>query len=454
MTTLDKKWKILIGAGLAVLLIGIDFSVVNTALTVIRNDIGASTSQLQWMMSGYGILFAAMLTVLGRIGDIKGRRKALYVGVIGFGLSSLGAGLSGSALFLIIMRMLQGLFSALLYPAAVSVTAAAFSKEQQGRAMGIFGSFFGIGFAVGPVLGSFITGLLSWRWVFFINVPIVIISLLICLPVVAEKKHPDVTHIDWFGVLSLMIFLLGITFFFNEGPRYGWDSHLTIGILVVSLISLVVFCVIEKYAEIPLIPIRLFRNKTFVMGVLIYLATISLSWSVMFIMPIYIQHQLGFSIETAGVLLVTMTVMTMIMPSVGGRLLDKGNKYFVRHVPMLCSIFGLFVYTLLGGSGPVWLLIVGLVLFGSAWGLSNGMTVPLALSGLKNANDHGLVAGVAATLANVFGLPIFTLDILLLRHGEKTSFMHGLHYACYLLLLVSVILWLAMLYVTTRKNKA
>lgn len=449
----DRKWQILFGTALSVLLIGVDFGIVNTSLAAIGNEFGASTSQLQWMMAGYGIFFTAMLIALGRVGDIKGRRKALYVGIIGFGLASLGAGLAASPIFLIIMRMLQGLFSAVLYPAAVAITVCAFPKEQQGRAMGIFGSFFGVGFALGPVLGSFITTLLSWRWIFFVNIPVVVTSLLICLPVICESKHPEVKRVDWPGAFSLIIFLLAITFLFNEGPIYGWSSAVVIIALGASLVFPIIFYYIEKNADYPLIPIKALKNKGFLLGVLIYFSTISLAWSVMFLMPLYLHHQLGFSIGITGALLLAMTLMTMLMPSVGGLLLDKGNKLWVSHVPMLLSITSMIIYAFLNASGPIWLVIIGFILFGAAWGLSNGMSVPLALSDLKDSHDHGLIAGVAATLANAFGIPLFTLGILFFRYGQNTSFIQGMHYTCYLLLLVSVVMWIIMLFVTISKKK-
>src|SRR3990167_1347114 len=216
-----KKWLVLIGVSLAAIIIPIDYTIVNTCLALIQNDLKMNISELQWLLTGFGITFCALLTVMGRLADILGRRKLNYIGCIGFGLVSLGAGLSHSAAMLITMRILQGAFGAIMFPSGSAIIADAFPNEQQGKVLGMYGACMGIGLAIGPVLGGLITTWLNWRWIFFINITIVLISLIICLPILRESKHITKTTVDWLGMIFLITFLASLVFAISMGGKCG-----------------------------------------------------------------------------------------------------------------------------------------------------------------------------------------------------------------------------------------
>ena len=244
--TNTNKWWVLIGTGIAAIIVGIDFTVVNTSLANIQHDLNMGISQLQWIMAGFGITFCALLVAMGRLGDITGRRKILYFGIIGFGLALLGAGFSTTPHFLIAMRVLQGVCGAAIFPCGMAITANAFPQEEQGRALGIYGSIVGIGLAFGPVLGSIIVTLLNWRWIFFINIPVVIVSLLICFVNVQESKMSDHASVDWSGAGLVIIFLGALSFAINEGSNFGWFSPVIIIAMLIAIVGFIGLIFVEK----------------------------------------------------------------------------------------------------------------------------------------------------------------------------------------------------------------
>lgn len=454
MNAIDKKWWVLIGTSMAMMMVTVDFTIVNTSLANIQRDFQASVIQLQWVMAGFGILFSTMVITMGRLCDIKGRRKFLYSGIIGFALASLGAGLSTSIQFLIAMRILQGLCGAAIFPSGMAITSAAFPQEQQGKALGIYGSVIGIGLAVGPVLGSLIITFLSWRWIFFINLPVVALTLIICFPTVSESKHPHAMKVDWFGVIGITLFLSALVFAITEGPYYGWLSPIILGGFLISLLALISFIITERRTNNPVLPAQLFINRGCLLGSAVYFATISMNWAVLFIIPLYLHNQLDLTTGKVGLLLFPMTIMTVIVPFISGHWLDKHNPMSIIHLPFVLSIVSVFLFTFFNPHGPIWLIVVAFILYGSAWGIANGITIPIALSQLPNAHDHGLVSGGVVTLMNVFGVMIFPMVVLMLHYGQKVSFIHGFRMACFALLIVPVFFWIMTIIVLISKKRS
>lgn len=448
----EKKWWALIATGLTNLLITVDFTIVNTSLGPIEKTFHANVDILQWLLSGFGITFCALMIAAGRLGDLLGRRKILYIGAIGFGLASLGAGFAHSIHFLIAMRIVQGFFGAALLPCGMAITADAFPEHQRGRALSIYGSLIGIGLAIGPLLGSIIVSLLNWRWIFFVNIPIIFISLIIAFFVIRESRHPEDSKIDWLGVVFLVTFLATLTFGINQGGVYGWDSKFIMLDFSACILSLIALIITEKNITTPLLPMHLFKNDGFVLGVLIYIVTIALAWVVLFLMPLYLHQVLGFNTAKVGVFLAFLTMMTVITPPVSGYLFDKKSKMLVSHSAFLFTTLSLLLFLFLNVTGPVWLIIVSFILFGSSWGMGNGIGLPAVLSSLKNTNDAGTVAGAASTALNMFGVIALTIGTSLFHYKQTAlitnnvsaalAFMGSLHFVMFLLLVTAALLWL------------
>lgn len=450
-----KNW-VLFGTALAAMLVAIDITIVNTTLPEIKHDLHASLSELQWIIAGFGLVFSSLLVVMGRIADLIGRRKILYLGIIGFVLSSLGAGLSTSGIFLITMRILQGFFGAALFPAGMAITASAFPKPEQGRILSIYGSVLGIGLAFGPLIGSAVIDFLSWRWIFFINIPVALISLIVCFLSIRETEPITNTKVDWLGAVLITIFLASLIFAITEGGYYGWTSPLIISIAIISILSLIGFLIKEKKSKMPLIPIGLFLNSGFLLGLIVYMVAVALAWSILFLAPLYLHTILGFPTKIVGLILFPMTIMTVFAPMVAGYFYDKKSKLLVIQIVFFLSAFSLFLFTLFSFNTSLALVLAAFILFGTAWGMGNGIATPLSLSKLPSSENAGLVVGALTTTMNTFAVFILTIDTTLFKHfaqpGSLTGFMRGFNAACYLLLFISIFFWICSV-VILRKVK-
>ena len=452
---MQKKWFILIGTGIAGLMIAIDFTIVNASLPSIQHDLQANLKQLQWIIAGFGLTFSALMVTMGRIGDLWGRRTLLYVGVIGFGLASLAAGFATCIVFLIAMRLLQGFLGAAIIPCGLAITANVFPKEEQGRAIGIYSSLVGVGIAIGPMLGSIIDSVLTWRWIFFINVPILLVSLGVCIPILPKPVKVRNAQVDWLGAGLLMFFLASLVFVMNEGGDLGWSSPLIRVTTCFSACLLMAFIAIEKRVATPIIPLTLFSNRGFILAVLVYVATVSFTWPIIFFMPLYLHNVVGLSTEYTGLILAAMTMMTVFAPILAGYLYDKKGQPVVIHLTFLFCVIAYGLFMCLGANGPLILILLAFVIYGSAWGMGNGVATPIALSRQSNTDEAGLTSGALITIMNVVALLALTTTTWLfqwiqqnnLRSSvneiviQQKAFLSSLHSVVFLIMIVIIICW-------------
>lgn len=398
-----KKYGALIGLGISGLIIGVDFNVVSIILPVIQKALGSSIAQLQWMITAFGLFFCSWLVAMGKLGDAYGHRRLLYVGVIGFGIASLLAGLTQISGQLIACRCLQGLFAAPIFPCGMALTTQIFPKEEQGRAIAIYTALVGIGLAIGPVVGGVISSLLGWRWVFFFNIPVIIISLIACIIWVAESSTMKKVEIDWIGMATLIVLLTCLVYGITQAPVYGWKSGRIIASLSVGLIGIIAFFCVEKRAVSPLIPFKYIASPHFMLGSVLNVAAVSFAIFVIFIMPLYLHTIRAFSVDQLGLLLLPMTLMTFIMPYIGGLWLDKRGPKPIAILVLALVIVAFFLFTFFSSQSSVLFIVLSLVLFGMAWGLANGSGNPIAVS--QVSSDHvAAVAGAAMTVINIFGV--------------------------------------------------
>ena len=366
-----RKWWVLVASGLAGLLVAVDFTIVNTCLPKIQADFHATDHSLQWIITGFGISFCALMTPSGRLADLIGRRKVFYGATIGFLLASLGAGLSRNMNMLIVMRFLQGALGAPVFPASMAIATAIFPEEQRSRALGILGSLTGVGLGIGPILGGLIASSLSWRWIFFINVPILFISLTMAYLTMPESRLEQEQKIDWWGSLLLILFLSSLLIYVNEGGVLGWSSTTLLGFLAIAVVSLLALLVVEQRVAEPLIVYRYFKNRYFVQGLMQYIGSISICWAVAFLIPLYLSKVLDYSVGHIGWAMAIMTVLTIIAPTVTGYMLERYNQNRILHASFIFSIVGLFALAVLGASPSFLMIVVSFVLFGWAWGMGN-----------------------------------------------------------------------------------
>lgn len=450
MAIFNQKWGVLIATALSCVLVGIDFTIINTCLPNIQHEFHISINQLQWMITGFGLTFSTLLIGMGRLGDLYGYRKLLYIGIIGFTVTSLAAGLSQTGWQLIMMRFSQGIFGAMLFPAGISLTSLAFPSNEQGRALGLFGSLLGLGMAIGPVLGGVITHFLSWRWIFFVNIPIALLSILLCSIYIFESPRQTAVKMDWWGLLFLLIALSSFTLAVNKAQEWGWTSITIISLWILTVISLIIFIQIENRIKMPLLPFKLMKNYSFFLGNIIFIISVSFSWVTVFLFPLYLQNVRHYSSLDTGLILLFMTLMVVIMPVLAGHWLDKkGSKVMTFIAFIVCLLAYTLLLTLHAASHISWIIIL-LMIAGVAWGIGNGLGMPIALSGTKDPGNAGVLSGVTTTSLNVFAVITLSIATAIFHFGESRAtqlhlptaqiFMQGFHEVFIFLIIATLLL--------------
>ena len=269
ITDENRKWWTLGAMCLALFMVMLDNTVVNVALPSIQQDLDTSISGLEWIVNGYTLSFAVLLAVGGRIGDIFGRRKAFIFGVIIFTVASTTAGFAPSNFALVATRVLQGIGAAFMMPGTLSIITDAFPAHERGKAIGTWAGVSALALAIGPVLGGFLTEQVSWRAIYYINLPVGIIADLAALFDVRESRDTTVGRkVDYTGVGILTVSLTALVLALIEGNSWGWESPAVLSLIAVSIVALVAFVFTENRVTAPIIECGLFKSRNFIGSVI------------------------------------------------------------------------------------------------------------------------------------------------------------------------------------------
>lgn len=279
----------------------IDSTVVNVALPVLQAELNATAAEVQWIVESYSLFLAALILVGGSLGDRFGRRRIFAYGIIMFALASVWCGLSPNVNQLILARGFQGLGGALLTPGSLAIISASFSGEQRGRAIGTWSGFTGITSALGPVLGGWLVEQASWRWIFFINVPLAVLVLGILFWRVPESRDEEVTNrLDWWGALLATISLGAIVYGLIEASNLGLSHSVVLTALAVGAVTLLAFIFVEANSRAPMMPLSLFRSRTFSGANLLTLLLYAALSGALFFFPFNLIQVQGYSATAAG----------------------------------------------------------------------------------------------------------------------------------------------------------
>ena len=395
-----RKWWTLIAVCTGVFMLLLDVTIVNVALPDIQHAFGSSLSDLQWVIDAYALTLAALLLTAGSIADLAGRRRVFAVGIVVFTLGSALCGVAQDTTFLALSRALQGVGGAIMFATSLALLANAFRPEERGVAFGAFGAVTGVAVAVGPVLGGALTSGLSWRWIFFVNVPIGIAALFVTLTRVAESRAPGARRPDWPGCVTFTAALTGLVFGLIRSHPDGWGSTTVVGSLVASMVLLGAFLVIELRSSQPMLDLKLLRVPTFDGG-LIAAWTVSASiFSLLTYVVIYLQNILGYSAIQTGVRVLPLTGAVFFTAGIAGRLTGKVQTRWLIG-PGFAAV-GLGLLLMHGISpGDTWThLLPGMIAAGIGAGLIN---VPLASTavGVVEPARAGMASGINSTLRQV-----------------------------------------------------
>jgi EmrB/QacA subfamily drug resistance transporter len=390
-----------LGSGIA----SLDATVVNIALPSIGREFHTGVGALQWVMTGYTLTLAAFLLIGGTLGDRFGRRRVYLTGVVWFAVASAACGFAPDALALIVTRVLQGVGAALLTPGSLAILEASFAPADRSRAIGAWSGLSGVATAAGPLLGGYLITAASWRWIFFINLPIAALVVVLGAQHVPESRDPAVTgRLDTSGALLAVAFLTGLTFALIEGPTLGWSSPGVLGMAAVGVVGLAAFLACERTAASPMLPLAIFRVRQFAAtNAVTFIVYAALSGAT-FLLPIELQVVSGYSPLGSGLALLPMTALMLALSARSGRLASRiGPRLQMSAGPVVTGAgFALLTLATRGSSYIAYVLPAVAV-----FGLGMAITVaPLTATAMSSApaEHSGLASAVNNDVARLGGL--------------------------------------------------
>ena len=403
VTDENKKWWTLGAVSVGLFMIMLDNTIVNVALPSIQRSLGLTLSQLEWVVTGYALTFAAFMLTGGKLADLLGRRLIFMAGLVIFTASSLVCGLAGSGEMLIGARVVQGLGAALMNPATLSIITATFPPRQRGMAIGIWAGVSAMALAIGPLVGGLLAEHVNWNWIFYINVPVGIAGLILTPMLITESR--DTSHEqrpDIPGLVTSGIALFALTYGFIESNNYGWGSTRIIGAFVIGIVALAVFIVLERVQRLPMLDLSLFKNRTFA-GANAAMLLIGLAMFGLFLfVSLYVQQVLHFSPVEAGATFLPMTLLIILIAPQAGRLSDRvGSRWLVGGGMAILSL-SLLWYSQLGTHETFWSILPGLLLGGVGMGLTMTPTTAAAMGSVP-VDKAGVGSAVLNSMRQVGG---------------------------------------------------
>ena len=365
---------LIIAISLATFMASLDGTIVNIALPTISESFSLSSSSVSWVATIYLLVMAGCVLIFGKISDMIGFKRIFLTGFIIFTLGSFFCGflpdLTGSFLTLIGSRAFQGIGGAMITAIAPAMVTAFIPMSMKGKAMGIIMTMAGLGTALGPTLGGFLTQYLSWHWIFFINVPVGIIALLLGLRVIpGHQSHHAVEGFDRAGAGLIFVGLAFLLYGFSEGTNLGWTSPVIIGSLGLAVILLGLFAWKELHIKNPILEIRLFLDKTFlIINLVIFLVFFSLS-GVNYLLPFYLEYVGGYSTSEAGLILTALSVAMMVAGIIAGMLYNRVGGRILSIIAAVVLLIGYFLITHLRFDTPTIFVTVCLLCIGFGLGL-------------------------------------------------------------------------------------
>ena len=399
----NRKWWTLGALAFALFMIMLDNTVVNVALPSIQRDLGIGLSELEWTVNAYALTFAVLMLSGGKLADFLGRRRVFLLGLALFTLSSLICGLATSGGTLIGARTLQGVGAALMLPATLSIISATFPPRQRGLAIGIWAGVSAMALAIGPLIGGLITEHIDWSWIFFVNVPIGVLGLLVGRVVIEESRDTSSDQrLDLPGLLASGVGLFALTFALIEANAYGWTDPVILGLFVLSALSLAAFVLLEMHQRSPLLDLSLFRSSTFAGANVVALLVTLAMFGVFFFMSIYMQNILGYSATKTGAAFLPMTILIILIAPIAGRSSDRIGSRALMTAGMLCLAASLAIFSRLGLDSAFWDIFPGLIVGG--FGMALVMTpMTAAALGSVPVEKSGVGSGVLNTFRQVGG---------------------------------------------------
>lgn len=402
-------------------MLAVDFSILNVALPVIGEGLGFSLGGLQWIATSFALCAAGFTLLFGRVADLFGRRRLFLAGLAVLGLASLAGGLATSPQVLVAARVLQGLATAAVTPAGLSLLTTSFPEGPlREKALGLNGALMSAGFTTGAVLGGVLTDLLSWRWSFFINVPVAA-AVLVIAPMVLAESRPEVRpRLDLPGALSVTLGLLAVVFGFTRAGEHGWSDPASLAVLATGVLLLVAFHFVERKSPAPLVPVTVLARRSVAWGNVAGILAFVTETSLVFLMTLYLQEVLGFSPLAAGLSFGVLGLGTVLGGTVAPRVIAATGTRTTLITGALVQTVATAALLLLGTTAHSLALLLPATFVG---GVGNMLLIVgfmvTATSGLPD-HEQGMATGLA-TMSQQIGITMGTPVMSAVATGAMTT---------------------------------
>lgn len=429
LTEENRRWWTLGAMCFALFMIMLDNTVVNVALPSIQRDLHADLASLEWTVNAYTLSLAVLLVVGGRLGDIFGRRKIFLIGVSVFALSSAAIGLAPNDSALIFGRAIQGIGAAMMMPATLSIVTNAFPPHERGKALGTWAGVSALALAIGPVVGGFLTEQVSWRAIFFLNLPVAAAAITMTLFSTRESRDETVgRQIDYAGIVTLTVGLTALVLALIEGNRWGWGSPRIVGLFALAVVALAAFAAVETRVRTPMVDFGVFRSRQFAGASSVGFIVSFGMMAMFFFTALYMQNILGYSALQAGVRFLPTTLVLIVMGPIAGRLTDR-----IGPRPLL------FAGMLITGGSQIWqsfltsetgygFLLPSFILMGVGMGLVMSPMTTAAMNAVDRSKA-GVASGVLSMgrmVGSSLGVAIFGAVVASVGSAKLETSLPGL----------------------------
>jgi EmrB/QacA subfamily drug resistance transporter len=394
LTEANRKWWTLGAMCFALFMIMLDNTVVNVALPSIQRSLHASLSSLEWTVNAYTLSFAVLLVTGGRLGDIFGRRRMFLFGVILFAISSAGIGLAPTDTWLVAGRAIQGIGAAFMMPGTLSIISNTFPPHERGRAIGTWAGVSALALALGPVVGGALTEYVSWRAIFYINVPVAAAAVAVTLFAAHESRDETIDkRVDIPGILALSAGLTALILALVESTSWGWGSGRIVGLLAGSVVALVAFVIIELRVPAPMVQFEFFKSRSFFGANSIALIVSFAMLAMFFFSALYIQNILGYSPLQAGLRFLPSTLMIVLIAPISGRLSDRIGPRLPMTVGLAIVAVALYMQTTITDQTGYGHLLPAFVLMGIGMALTMSPMSTAAMNAVS-VDKAGVASGI------------------------------------------------------------
>jgi EmrB/QacA subfamily drug resistance transporter len=390
-----RKWLPLVAICTGTFMLLVDVTIVNVALPDIATDLGTTFGQLQWVVDIYALALAALVLGAGSLADLYGRRKLYLIGLVLFALASLASGLAPNAGALIAARGLQGIGGAIMFATTIALINTSYSGRDRGTAFGVWGAVVGASAALGPILGGALTEV-SWRWIFFVNLPVCVLAVVLTLTAVEEARQPHAPRPDVVGIALFSLGAGSVVFGLVRAAADGWGQPVAWAPIAAGLVVLAVWVLVERRRQDPMLDVRLFRSRSFTGIMLGALLLNGAAFAALIYTSLWLQSIGGLSPLQAGCVFIPLSVVSFLVAGAGGRFLQTLPPRFVLGVGLLLIGAGSLLMALVHADSTWRVLVAGLAVLGAGVGMANPTLASAALAAVPRERS-GMASGAVNT---------------------------------------------------------